>query len=230
MLQLYFGVVVAMWSYNSIVHAWEPVIEPWNLIINGDLNTGQIVSHACLACSVQSVASCRPLRYSTCSLPALCQHMLHGSPAMLRRVRSCPVLHPRQAEPHVLWLQEHYSVAPGLHMKVQTVSEMLRMTLAFAAAASLLRAVVEWRQLHAAGKCLQQQLCWIIVLVCAGTCGSQSACWKLSYNSRLTTLAFDQHQWMQAQPTGTTASWQRLMRCRYTRWWTTAWACPLSCS
>ena len=41
---------------------------------------------------------------------------------------------------------------PGLHMKVQTVSEMLRMTLAFAAAASLLRAVVEWRQLHAAGK------------------------------------------------------------------------------
>ena len=36
-------------------------------------------------------------------------------------------------------------------MKVQTVSEMLRMTVAFAAVASLLRAMVEWRQLHAAG-------------------------------------------------------------------------------
>ena len=43
-MQLYFGVVVGVWSYNSTVHAWEPVIEPWNLIINGDLNTGQTVS------------------------------------------------------------------------------------------------------------------------------------------------------------------------------------------
>ena len=48
-------------------------------------------------------------------------------------------------------MQEHFSVAPGLHLKVQTVSEMLRTTLAFAAAASLLRAAVEWRQLHASG-------------------------------------------------------------------------------
>ena len=37
--QLYFGVVVGVWSYNAIVHAWEVVFEPWNLIINGNLIT-----------------------------------------------------------------------------------------------------------------------------------------------------------------------------------------------
>ena len=42
-------------------------------------------------------------------------------------------------------------MAPGLHLKVQTYSEILRMTVAYAAAASLLRALVEWRELHAAG-------------------------------------------------------------------------------
>ena len=48
-------------------------------------------------------------------------------------------------------LQEHFNVAPGLALKVQTYSEILRMTVAYAAAASLLRALVEWRELHAAG-------------------------------------------------------------------------------
>ena len=32
-----------MWSFNSLVRAWEPVLEPWKLIINGDMNTGQSV-------------------------------------------------------------------------------------------------------------------------------------------------------------------------------------------
>ena len=49
-------------------------------------------------------------------------------------------------------LQEHFNVAPGLHLKVQTYSEILRLTVAYAAAASLLRALVEWRELHAAGE------------------------------------------------------------------------------
>ena len=48
-------------------------------------------------------------------------------------------------------MQEHFNVAPGLHLKVQTYSEILRTTVAYAAAASLLRALVEWRELHAAG-------------------------------------------------------------------------------
>ena len=43
-MQLYFDVELAMWSFNSLVRAWEPVLEPWKLIINGDMNSGQSVS------------------------------------------------------------------------------------------------------------------------------------------------------------------------------------------
>ena len=43
-VQLYFDVELAMWSFNSLVRAWEPVLEPWKLIINGDMNSGQSVS------------------------------------------------------------------------------------------------------------------------------------------------------------------------------------------
>lgn len=42
-------------------------------------------------------------------------------------------------------------VTPGAHLHLKSTSEMLRLTVAYAAAASFMRALLEWRDLHAAG-------------------------------------------------------------------------------
>ena len=37
--QAYVGVLVSAWSYNALIAAWEPILEPWDLILKADLNT-----------------------------------------------------------------------------------------------------------------------------------------------------------------------------------------------
>ena len=42
-VQAYIGVHTSAWSYNSLIQAWEPILEPWNLIMKADMNTGAMV-------------------------------------------------------------------------------------------------------------------------------------------------------------------------------------------
>ena len=57
-----------------------------------------------------------------------------------------------EPEEHACWcMQAALGVAPGAHIHLKSTSEMLRLTVAYAAAASVVRALVEWRDLHAAG-------------------------------------------------------------------------------
>ena len=42
-MQAYIGVHTSAWSYNSLIQAWEPILEPWNLIMKADMNTGAMV-------------------------------------------------------------------------------------------------------------------------------------------------------------------------------------------
>ena len=30
---------MSAWSYNALIAAWEPILEPWDLILKADLNT-----------------------------------------------------------------------------------------------------------------------------------------------------------------------------------------------
>lgn len=39
--QAYLGVQVAVWSFNAPIGAWEPMLEPWNLILNGEINSSK---------------------------------------------------------------------------------------------------------------------------------------------------------------------------------------------
>ncbi|KAK9815130.1 hypothetical protein WJX73_008307 [Symbiochloris irregularis] len=86
--QAYLGVAVGIWSFNAPVGAWEPMLEPWNLILNADINTSQ---------------------------------------------------------------QAANGVTPGAHLHLKSTSEMMRLTVAYAAVGNFLRALLEWRDLHAAG-------------------------------------------------------------------------------
>ncbi|KAK9819963.1 hypothetical protein WJX72_004515 [[Myrmecia] bisecta] len=38
-MQAYMGFTTSLWSYNATITAWEPVIEPWDLIVKADTNT-----------------------------------------------------------------------------------------------------------------------------------------------------------------------------------------------
>ena len=42
-LQAYCGIRTSIWSYNPLVTAWEPVIEPWDLIVKLDSNSADTV-------------------------------------------------------------------------------------------------------------------------------------------------------------------------------------------
>ena len=59
-----------------------------------------------------------------------------------------------------LLVQAANGVAPGAHIHLKSTSEMLRLTVAYAAAGSFLRALLEWRDLHAAeaGDAYRRQL------------------------------------------------------------------------
>lgn len=35
--------LTSAWSYNAIIQAWEPILEPWKLIFKADMNTSGIV-------------------------------------------------------------------------------------------------------------------------------------------------------------------------------------------
>ncbi len=37
------GVLTSAWSYNAVIQAWEPILEPWKLIVKMDMNTSGIV-------------------------------------------------------------------------------------------------------------------------------------------------------------------------------------------
>jgi hypothetical protein len=37
------GVLTSAWSYNAPIQAWEPVLEPWDIILNMNVNTSAMV-------------------------------------------------------------------------------------------------------------------------------------------------------------------------------------------
>ncbi len=41
--QAYLGVRLSVWNYNALVAAWEPVLEPWDVIAKLDLNSSTTV-------------------------------------------------------------------------------------------------------------------------------------------------------------------------------------------
>jgi hypothetical protein len=47
LLQAHVCVHMSAWSYNSLIQAWEPILEPWNLLLKADMNTGSMVSFIC---------------------------------------------------------------------------------------------------------------------------------------------------------------------------------------
>ena len=51
----------------------------------------------------------------------------------------------------LLHLQASHGVDPGAHIGIQSTSELMRVTLAYAAVQSMFRALRQWRDLHAAG-------------------------------------------------------------------------------
>lgn len=44
-VQGYVGYEMSLWSYNSPLKAWEPVVEPWSGILNCDANSGGRMMH-----------------------------------------------------------------------------------------------------------------------------------------------------------------------------------------
>jgi hypothetical protein len=42
-VQAYCGIRTSIWSYNPRITAWEPVIEPWDLIVKLDANSSNVV-------------------------------------------------------------------------------------------------------------------------------------------------------------------------------------------
>ena len=50
-----------------------------------------------------------------------------------------------------LQLQASHGVDPGAHISIKSTSELMRVTLAYAAAQSMFRALRQWRDLHAVG-------------------------------------------------------------------------------
>ena len=44
--QAYMGVITSAWSYNALISAWEPILEPWDFILKADINSSAMV-HAC---------------------------------------------------------------------------------------------------------------------------------------------------------------------------------------
>lgn len=52
-MQAYIGFRSSIWSFNPVVAAWEPVMEPWDIILKLDVNPTPLVtclpSNSCLA-------------------------------------------------------------------------------------------------------------------------------------------------------------------------------------
>ena len=48
-------------------------------------------------------------------------------------------------------LQASHGVEPGAHISIKSTSELMRVTLAYAAAQSMFRALRQWRDLHTVG-------------------------------------------------------------------------------
>lgn len=60
-MQAYMGVLTSAWSYNAVIQAWEPILEPWKLIVKMDMNTSGIV---------------RPISASSCLLMLCTSHSI----------------------------------------------------------------------------------------------------------------------------------------------------------
>lgn len=43
-MQAYIGFRSSIWSYNAGVTAWEPLMEPWDIILKLDSNPNPLVS------------------------------------------------------------------------------------------------------------------------------------------------------------------------------------------
>lgn len=41
--QAYMGVTTSAWSYNALISAWEPILEPWDFILKTDINSSAMV-------------------------------------------------------------------------------------------------------------------------------------------------------------------------------------------
>ena len=46
--QAYMGFCSSMWSFNPVVSAWEPVMEPWDLIVTMASNPNPLVTISAL--------------------------------------------------------------------------------------------------------------------------------------------------------------------------------------
>ena len=61
-LQAYAGLQTSLWSYNSQIRSWEPVMEPWNTIIKLEANSTETVRCPMLlerrASSTRAIQNC----------------------------------------------------------------------------------------------------------------------------------------------------------------------------
>ena len=58
-MQAYIGLRSNTWSFNQVVAAWEPVMEPWDIILKMDANPSPLVG---------------AVTYTDCSLNGIQQH------------------------------------------------------------------------------------------------------------------------------------------------------------
>ena len=187
-VQAYIGVHTSAWSYNSLIQAWEPILEPWNLIMKADMNTGAMVcSHlgadfqyflsAGLVCNdevsgwlmvVRMIKKLAPLqnlaRFRLSSIAISCRAYVALA---FMRYQSCEFHKTLLCflfviillygctegfmQSYTTYLQASHGVEPGAHISIKSTSELMRVTLAYAAAQSMFRALRQWRDLHTVG-------------------------------------------------------------------------------
>lgn len=151
-MQAYIGFRSSIWSFNQVVAAWEPVMEPWDIILKMDANPSPLVSAVFELTTALWEYKCSKDSWLLNVLIAII-NSAHGR-TVRRHLRCC---NGQAASPAYLcklvWVQAAFGVQPGTHLTVKSTSEALHLTLAYAAVSSVVAAIQEWRDLRGAQVC-----------------------------------------------------------------------------